>query len=41
MVLAPGQTAEIATVNVTRDGGVNLSQTPRTTTINLLDLLFR
>lgn len=41
VVLAPGQTAEIATVNVTRDGGVNLSQTPRTTTINLLDLLFR
>lgn len=41
IVLAPGQAAEIATINVNRDGGVNLSQAPRTTTINLLDLLFR
>ncbi|WP_261663542.1 DUF4384 domain-containing protein [Deinococcus sp. Marseille-Q6407] len=41
VVLAPGQSAEIATVNVNRDGGINLSQAPRSTTINLLDLLFR
>ncbi|GHF99263.1 S-layer protein [Deinococcus piscis] len=41
VIVAPGQPAEIATINVNRDGGINLSQAPRTTTINLLDLLFR
>ncbi|MFC6617102.1 PEGA domain-containing protein [Deinococcus radiophilus] len=41
VIVAPNQAAEIATITVNRDGGVNLSQAPRTTTINLLDLLFR
>ncbi|MDO4262651.1 MAG: DUF4384 domain-containing protein [Deinococcus sp.] len=41
VIVAPNQPAEIATINVNRDGGINLSQAPRTTTINLLDLLFR